>query len=65
MGESVFSRNHVADGSGQWHNLGHMGSYGTNGETAEQDQPRTWAVLLHPDEAFTAACDRVAGISNA
>jgi hypothetical protein len=55
MGEAVFARSHLADGSSQWLDLGHMGSYGTVGETAEQDQPRTWAFLMHPDEAFTAA----------
>jgi hypothetical protein len=36
-----------------------MGSYGKVGETAEDDQPRTWAFLMHPDEAFTAAYVRV------
>ena len=55
MGEAVFARDHLADDSSQWLNLGHVGSYGTVGETAEQDQTRTWACLMHPDEAFTAA----------
>lgn len=59
MGESVFARSHLADGSSQWLKLGHMGSYGKVGETAEDDQPRTWAFLMHPDEAFTAAYARV------
>ena len=59
MGESVFARSILADGSTQWLNLGHMGSYGKVGETAEDDQPRTWAFLIHPDEAFTAAYVRV------
>ena len=38
--------------------VGHMGSYGRFGETAEQDQPRTRAFLLHPDEASAAAFAR-------
>ena len=58
MGESVYARSHLADGNGQWLNLGHMGSYGKVGERVEDDQPRTWAFLMHPDEAFTAAYDR-------
>ena len=59
MGQPVYARDHLADGSGQWVALGHMGSYGRVGETAEDDQPRTWAFLMHPDEAFTAAYARV------
>jgi hypothetical protein len=55
MGETVQARCHFADGSTQWVSLGHMGSYGSVGTTAEDDRPRTWASLLHPDEAFTAA----------
>ena len=55
MGEAVFARDHLADGSSQLLNLGHVGSHGAVGEIAEQDQPRTWAFLMHPDEAFTAA----------
>lgn len=53
MGEPVYAYRTQEEG-GEWLNLGHMGSYGKVGETAEQDQPRTWAFLLHPDEAFTA-----------
>ena len=52
-------RSNPGDGSSQWLDLGHMGSYGKVGETAEDDQPRTWAFLMHPDEAFTAAYARV------
>ena len=59
MGEPVFARSHLSDGSGQWLKLGHMGSYGNIGATADDDQPRTWAFLIHPDEAFTAAHERV------
>ena len=54
MGEPVYAQSAQVEG-GQWLDVGHMGSYGRVGETAEQDQPRTWAFLLHPDEAFTAA----------
>ena len=59
MGEKVEARSHLADGSSQWLDLGHMGSYGKVGQTAGDDQPRTWAILMHPDEAFTAAYVRV------
>ena len=59
MGGPVLARSHLADGRSQWLKLGHIGSYGKVGETAEDDQPRTWAFLMHPDEAFTAAYARV------
>ena len=59
LGDKVEGRSHLAYGCIQWLDLGHMGSYGKVGETAEDDQPRTWAFLMHPDEAFTAAYVRV------
>ena len=54
MGEPVYAQSSQVEG-GQLLDVGHMGSYGKVGETAEQDQPRTWAFLMHTDEAFTAA----------
>ena len=57
MGEPVYAQSAQVEG-GQWLDVGHTGSHGRVGETAEQDQPRTWAFLLHPDEAFTAAFAR-------
>ena len=59
MGGPVHARSHLEDGSSQWANLGDMGSYGRVGETPEEDQPRTWAFLMHPDEVFMAAYRRV------
>ena len=57
MGEPVYAQSAQVE-CGQWMYVGHVGSYGRVGETSEQDQPRTWAFLLHPDEAFTAAFAR-------
>ena len=54
MGEPVCAQSAQVEG-GQWLDVGHMGSYGRAGETAEQDQPCARAFLLRPDDAFTAA----------